>query len=106
MGVSQQSIPDIEQSEQRNTIKIETLQRAAEALDCDVVYFLLPRRSLEESVRAQAHRKAAQHLAPVAHHNRLEDQVVSEEQAAAQFDDLAARFVDRRGLWTEPSPPR
>ena len=57
-------------------------------------------------MRAQAHRKAAQHLAPVAHHNRLEDQVVSEEQAAAQFDDLAARFVDRRGLWTEPSPPR
>lgn len=104
MGVSQQTVPDIERSEQRGTIKLETLQRAADALDCDLVYFLRPRRSLEELVALQAERKASQHLSWVAHHSRLEDQAVSDEESAAQLDDLAAYFVDRRGLWTDVGP--
>lgn len=102
MGVSQQSVPALERSEERDTIKMETLQRAAAALGCDVVYLLVPRGSLEDTVRAQARRKAAQHLGPVAHHSRLEDQAVSYLGSVSQLDDLAARFVDRRGLWTEP----
>ncbi len=106
MGVSQQTIPDIERSEQRGTIKLETLQRAAEALDCDLVYVLLPRRSLDELVTAQARRKAARHLSPVAHHSRLEDQAATYGDTAAQLDDLAAQFVDRRGLWTESPSSR
>lgn len=106
MGVSQQTIPDIERSEQRDTIKLETLQRAANALDCDLVYFLRPRRSLDELVKSQARRKAAQHLGGVAHHSRLEDQTVTGEDTAAQLDDLAAQFVDRRGLWTESTSSR
>lgn len=101
MGVAQQTIPDLERSEQRGTIKLETLQRAADALDCDLVYFLRPRRSLDELVTSQARHKAAQHLWRVAHHSRLEDQAVTDEDTAAQLDDLAAQFVDRRGLWTE-----
>ena len=101
MGVSQQSIPDIERSEQRGTIKLDTLQRAADALDCDLVYLLVPRRSLDEAVKAQARRKAAQLLSGVAHHGRLEDQAVTAADTKAQIDDLAGRFIDRRGLWTE-----
>lgn len=102
MGVSQQAIPDLERSEQRETIKLETLERAARALDCDVVYLLVPRVSLEDAVRVQARRKAAQHLGRVAHHSRLEDQAVDYLGRTSQLDDLAARFVDRRGLWAEP----
>jgi predicted DNA-binding mobile mystery protein A len=106
MGVSQQTIPDLERSEQRDTIKLETLQRVADALDCDLVYFLRPRRSLDEIVSSQARRRAAQHLSPVGHHSRLEDQAVTDDDLAAELDDLAARFVDRRGLWTESTSSR
>ncbi len=106
LGVSQQTIPNIERSEQRGTIKLETLQRAARALDCDLVYALVPRQSLDELVMAQARRKATDHLWPIAHHSRLEDQAVTDTDAAAALDELAAHFVDRRGLWTESAPPR
>ena len=106
LGVSQQTIPNIERSEQRGTIKLETLQRAADALDCDLVYALVPRRSLDELVMAQARRKATQHLRPIAHHSRLEDQAVTGADAEAEIDELAAHFVDRRGLWTESTPTR
>ena len=100
IGVIQQTIPDLERSELHDTIKLGTLRRAADALDCDLVYFLLPHSSLDEAVTRQAHRKAAQHLDPVAHHSRLEDQAVTSDDATAQIDALAAQFVDRRGLWS------
>lgn len=100
MGVTQSSVVDIERSELRGGIKLDTLRRAAAALDCEFVYFLVPRTSLDESVRAQAHQKAARHLGPVAHHSRLENQELSAAAAASQLDDFAERFVDHRGLWS------
>ena len=106
MGVRQQTVADIERSEQRGTIKLDTLGRAAAALQCDLVYFLLPRRSLDELVHEQARTRAAEHLRRVAHHSRLEDQAVTDADAAAQLEDLAAQLLDRRGLWTESESPR
>lgn len=103
MGLSQQSILGLERSEQRETIKLETLRRAADALGCDVVYLLVPRTTLEDAVTTQARRKARAYLGPVAHHSRLEDQAVDYLGRSSQLDDLAARLVDRRGLWTEPA---
>ena len=102
MKVGQSTVADIERSEAQSTIKIDTLRRAADALDCDLVYSFVPRTTLEESVRSQAKRKASQHLAGVAHHMRLEDQAVTNDDAEAQLDELSSRFVDRRGLWSEP----
>lgn len=103
MGISQQTVPNLERSELHDTIKLETLRRAADALDCDLAYVLVPRTSLDDAVRAQARRKAARHLEPVAHHSRLEDQSVDDDDAAAELDELAARFIDRRGLWSDAS---
>lgn len=100
MGVSQSRIPAIERGEMSGSIKLDTLERAARALDCRLVYALVPRSTLDESVRQQARRKAAAHIAGVAHHMRLEDQTVSVGEADDQVDDLAAELVDRRGLWT------
>lgn len=104
MGVKQQAIVALERSELHDTIKLETLRRAADALDCDLVYFLVPRDGLDNAVTAQARRKAARHVQRVAHHSRLEDQAVSSRDNAALVDEIAAHFIDRRGLWTI-SPP-
>ena len=102
MGVSQQTVAEFERSELQDTMKLETLRRAADALDCDLTYFLVPRRSLDEAVKEQARRKAAAHLKPVTHHSRLEAQEVSDADADAQLEELATRLIDRRGLWSEP----
>lgn len=104
MGVSQQVVSEIELSEQRTTARLNTLERAAAAMDCELVYVFVPRTTLEESVRAQARRKAVRHLAEVAHHGRLENQEVSADEFAAHVEELASWFVDRRGLWTEDDP--
>jgi predicted DNA-binding mobile mystery protein A len=101
MNISQQSVVDLEQGEQRSTVQLDTLARAAAAMDCELVYAIVPRTSLEEIVQARAHEKARQILATVEHHSRLEDQAVSNADLAAQIDEIATDVVDRRGLWRD-----
>jgi len=100
IGVSQQSVSQMEHSEVQDTITLGTLRRAANALDCDLVYVLEPRTTLDEAVGEQAHKKAARHLAPLAHHSRLENQALTDEDEAAQLEEFASRFIDRKGLWS------
>jgi len=100
MGVAQSTVIDLERTETAGTIKLATLERAAGALGCDVVYFLVPRTTLEEAVRVQARAKAARHLGRVAHHSGLEDQEVAADVAADQLDRFAREMIDRRGLWS------
>ena len=104
MGVSQSRVPAMEQAEVSGSIRLDTLERAALALDCRLVYVMVPNKPLEETVRAQARRKATRHLAEVGHNMRLENQAVTDTDLAAQVDELASRLVDRRGLWTEDPP--
>jgi predicted DNA-binding mobile mystery protein A len=101
MGVAQSTVADLESSEMNGTIKSGTLRRAADALDCELVYFLVPRTSLQDLVTAQSRRKAAQHLTGVAHHSRLEDQELDSDAASEELKAFAADLVDRRGLWSD-----
>lgn len=100
MGLSQPAVSQIEKSEQHDSIRLSTLRRTADALDCNLVYMLVPRSSLDEAAMEQARRKAARLLQPVAHHSRLEDQALTDDEAAAQIDELASEIVNRRGLWS------
>ena len=106
MGVIQQNVFQFEKSEVNDRIQLRTLRQAADALNCDLVYVLLPRTRLEDAVKAQARRKAVGMLDPVAHHSRLEDQSLHPDEMQVQLDELADKFVDRRGLWLEPHQNR
>ena len=44
MGVGQSTVSGLEQGEVQGTIRLDTLRRVADALDCDLVYYLSPRR--------------------------------------------------------------
>jgi predicted DNA-binding mobile mystery protein A len=102
MGVAQATEAELEASEAHGTIGLGSLRRAAEALDCELVYFLVPRRPLQLAVEHQSRRAAADHLARISHHSRLEEQALSDDAAADELDALAADLVDRRGLWSGP----
>jgi predicted DNA-binding mobile mystery protein A len=99
MAVGQSTISGIEHSEIRGTIKLETLQRAAAALDCDLIYYLAPRGSLEDTVRLQARLKAHEQLEREDHPLPIEDE--GDAHTSDRLEELASRFVDRQGLWTD-----
>ena len=99
MGVHPSRIPAIERGERELTLKLDTLTRVADALNCDLMYALVPRTSLDGMVADQARRRAAGHLRNVIVHSQLEDQEVTRDDLETQIDDLADEFRRRRDLW-------
>jgi predicted DNA-binding mobile mystery protein A len=91
LGVSQPRITELEKSEVNGTVTLNTLQRAAEALGCRLVYALVPEKPLAETVRERAELLAQRGLAAVEHTMRLEDQSVKEKAAAKE---LRRQFID------------
>src|ERR1700730_5246061 len=61
IGVSQPRVVELEQSEVSGSITLHSLQRAAEALGCRVVYALVPDKPLEITLRRRAEEVAARH---------------------------------------------
>ncbi len=100
-GVSQPSVAWLEQSEAQGTIQIDTLRRIAEALDCKLVYVLVPNKSLEQTVRDRARLYARRRLEPIEHSMALEDQHVPRKNTEALIDEIV-RETNPRRLWDEP----
>ena len=103
LGVSQPRIIELEQSEVGGNVTLNTLQRAAEALGCRLVYVLIPERPLAETVTKRAELIAERQLKAVEQTMRLENQSVKDTAAA---EDLRRQFMDellRRParLWDE-----
>lgn len=91
LNVSQPSVQALERREVSGAITIESLERAADALGCDLVYALIPRRPLEETLREQAEKVARSQWAAVAHTMALEDQSVTSGQG--DIAELARRTM-------------
>lgn len=54
IGISQQGVRKLEQSEADGSISLNTLTKIADGLNCDVRYVLVPRISLVEQVLTRA----------------------------------------------------
>ncbi|MBI3429073.1 MAG: mobile mystery protein A [Actinobacteria bacterium] len=74
LGVSQRTVHAMEISEVEGRIQVESLKRAADALNCDLAYALIPRRSLEETIRSRARSLAKEQMVAINQTMLLEDQ--------------------------------
>lgn len=101
LGISPQSVDALERSETTGTVKLETLRRAAEALDCTLVYALVPNKPLEETVRSRARAVAARELDRIAHTMKLEAQGTDDGDIEARIDEYVREHVRLRDLWAE-----
>lgn len=103
MGVSQPRASEIEKGELAGSLTLDTLQRAADALDCRLVYALVPRQSLQTLVEERAARLALARLSAAAHSMALEDQRVDEADAKSQLDELTRKLAKSEGpaLWED-----
>src|SRR5271170_2199407 len=88
LGIRQPSLVALEQSEAKGTIELATLRRVAEALDCTLVYALVPKKPLEAIVRARARTFARSRWEPVEHSMLLEGQKVPAKGAEAGLDEI------------------
>lgn len=98
LGISQPSLVAMEESERRGTIALATLRRAASALDCRVVYALVPRAPLEQVVRTRARVLMRRRRASVEHSMALEDQKVEDADFEARLEELL-RETNPKVFW-------
>lgn len=76
LGTKRQSYAQLESAEARGSVSLNSLERAATALDCEVVYFLVPRESIGKSYADLAARNdpAAKQIKATKHTMALEGQ--------------------------------
>lgn len=101
MGVSQAAVAQFERAEKDSSITIRSLRSAAEALDCALVYALVPRRPLEELMRDRASSLADQQLERTHHTMSLENQALPPADLMAERVRLIEEILrdDPGRLW-------
>lgn len=101
LGLVPSTVLRLETSETDDTISLGSLRRAAEALDCELQYALVPRQSIAQTMETQANKVARERMAAVAHTMALEAQATSNETVDTQMKELAESLLkgSRRELW-------
>ena len=96
VGLSQPRIAKMELNE--NNLKISTMKKIAEGLDCDFVYGFIPKSSLQETIKRQAHKKAEAILSSVNTNMALEDQLADDPHILTDMaDEMIAKNIRR--IW-------
>jgi predicted DNA-binding mobile mystery protein A len=94
------SVQEIERNELSEKITLERLRRAADALDADLVYALVPRTPLRKQIRERARAVAKERLRPIAQTMALEAQSLTKKQKEREIDELAQDLEKHpRELW-------
>jgi predicted DNA-binding mobile mystery protein A len=86
MGVTQARASAVENGEIEDSLTLKTLKEAAKALNCQLVYFLIPEKSLEETVKEQSIKFVKSDTRSIVHSMGLENQSVDAENT----DDFIA----------------
>lgn len=98
IDVSQPRVINMEKNEQN--IKISTMERIADALNCDFVYALVPRENIDDIIYNQAKKKALKILNKVNKNMGLENQLAESEDT---LEDLIQELSDNNiaRIWDE-----
>jgi predicted DNA-binding mobile mystery protein A len=102
LAVAQPVVTNMEKREAVKKITLETLERAATALNCRLVYAFVPNEKSLEVALDQQTKRAATEISKVAGHSMaLENQGVGQTETAAQIRDLAQELKHKgdRRIW-------
>lgn len=102
VGISRQSVQDLEKAEAERRITLDSLDRLARAMGCRVVYSVVPDKgSLDDLRERRANELAEALLKPTDHSMKLEAQGVNTAERERQRKLLAEALLhgSPRKLW-------
>jgi len=99
LGVSSAAVNKLERAELHGGITTGKLAEVASALDCTLVYALVPNSTLERTVRTQARTVAAQLLGYAVRTMALEAQDIDEDRQSEAVERYAHQLVGSGNLW-------
>ena len=74
LGIARQSVLTLGESESEGRAGMDSLKRAAAAMDCSFVYAFIPNSSLENILHRQIEKVVAENMRKVSHSMKLENQ--------------------------------
>lgn len=99
LAVSAAAVNKLEHAERHGGITISKLAQVAAALDCTLVYALVPNSTLEQTVMAQARKVATDMLGYVARTMALEAQGIDDDRQREAIDRYAQQLTASGKLW-------
>lgn len=98
---SRANITTIEERETKGTISLETLEQVAQAMNCKLVYCLVPLEPLDKILEKQARIIAKKRIKNINHSMSLEQQGLNPKQLKQQEDDLIQELLqgNPKKLW-------
>ncbi len=104
LKVSQPTLFEYEKREIEGTITLNTLEKAAQAMGCRLLYAIVPENTLEALVQRQAEKVARAMFNKVEHTMRLEEQEISNDETNYQFQKFLDKVKEQSSrLWEEDS---
>ena len=105
LGVSPAAVNKLERAELHGGITTAKLAEVASALDCTLVYALVPNSTLERTVRTQARTVAARLLGYAARTMALEAQDIDEDRQSEAVERHAQQLITSGNLWRPRRSP-
>jgi predicted DNA-binding mobile mystery protein A len=105
LGVTRARVSQAEQSERSGAVTLKTMQTTAEAMGCRFVYAVVPANGrVEETIAAQARRKAMALVAKASIHMALEQQALSDEKNRAEVERIGTELIRSMpaDFWEDP----
>lgn len=101
LGLTRARVYQLEHDELAGSLGLDTLSRAADALNCRLVYVLVPETSLEQIIEDQARSKVVNRMNRIDASMGLEAQRVKPEDMRTQVGELTRELVllRPRDLW-------
>jgi predicted DNA-binding mobile mystery protein A len=103
LGVHQPRVIELERGEASGNVTVKSLERAAQALGCRLVYAFVPAEPLADTIRKRASVIAGEQLAAVEQTMRLEAQGVEDDALHQEAHQRLVEKLLRRParLWDE-----
>jgi len=101
LGEHRSRTKQLEQQEQAGSLTLKTMRRTAEALDCIFVYGIVPRTSLEDTLRNRAREVAIKRLKRASQTMALEDQALNTAENKKILAEMIEKMVEAHtsNLW-------
>jgi len=93
IGVQKQRVTALEKGEAAGTVTINSMKKAAAAMDCVFVYALVPRDSLENNVERHARKYAEKIHTAIQHSMTLEQQGLTVDESGEGIQKNTEKFV-------------
>jgi len=101
LEISAPSMSITEKDELNESITIKRLRNVADSLNCDLVYYFLPRQEIKDMIRERAEHLAKEKIMQMQMNMEYEDQAVREEFIRDLVEKEVRRLMNSKKLWDE-----